>query len=118
MRMARPSGKRAYAVLVSPLSRRYAALSTSRPAVCIVITDPDAKHPLSSRCLQAAFGLTDAEARMAALLAAGENLHAAAAKLGITYGTARARLAEIFQKTETRRQGELVKVLLATLALV
>ncbi len=118
MRMARPSGKRAYAVLVSPLSGRYAALSTLRPAVCIVITDPDAKHPLSSRRLQAAFRLTDAEARMAELLAAGESLHAAAAELGITYGTARARLAEIFQKTETRRQGELIKVLLATLALV
>jgi DNA-binding CsgD family transcriptional regulator len=118
MRMARPSGKRAYAVLVSPLSRRYAALSTLRPAVCIVIADPDAKHPLSSRCLQATFGLTEGEARMAALLAAGENLRATATKLGITYGTARARLAEIFQKTETRRQGELIKVLLATVALV
>jgi DNA-binding CsgD family transcriptional regulator len=118
LRVARPSGKRAYAVLVSPLSTRYAALSALRPAVCIVIADPDAKNPLSARCLQASFGLTEAEARMAALLAAGENLRVTATRLGITYGTARARLAEIFQKTETRRQGELVKVLLATAALV
>lgn len=116
MRISRPSGGRPYAVLISPLSTRYAVLTTTRPAVCIVITDPDAKHPLPSRCFQATFGLTDAEARMAALLAAGENLRDTAAKLGITYGTARARLAEIFQKTETRRQGELIKVLLATLA--
>ena len=50
-------------------------------------------------------------------LAAGEGLRSAAQSLGITYGTARARLAEIFQKTETRRQGELVNLLLTTLAL-
>ena len=116
MRVPRPSGKRAYAVLVSPFSGTYALLSTLRPAVCVVITDPDAAHPLSTRRLQATFGLTDAEARMAALLAAGENLRNTAAKLGITYGTARARLTEIFQKTETRRQGQLIKVLLASLA--
>lgn len=41
-------------------------------------------------------------------------LRSAATKLGITYGTARARLAEIFQKTETRRQAELVRLLLST----
>jgi hypothetical protein len=34
--------------------------------------------------------------------------------MGITYGTARARLAEIFQKTETRRQGQLITLLLTT----
>jgi DNA-binding CsgD family transcriptional regulator len=67
--------------------------------------------------LQAAFGLTEAEARLAALLASGEELRFAAEKLGITYGTARTRLAEIFQKTETRRQAELMKILLTTLAM-
>jgi DNA-binding CsgD family transcriptional regulator len=116
MRLARPSGRRPFAVLVSPLSTKYAVLTTARPAVCIVITDPESKHPLPSHRFKAAFGLTEAEARMAALLAAGENLRDTAARLNITYGTARARLAEIFQKTETRRQGELIKVLLATVA--
>ena len=118
LRIPRPSGKRSYTALVTPVSRKYPALSTLRPVVCVVITDPDARHILSTGRLQAAFALTEAEARMAVLLAAGEDLRSTAANLGITYGTARVRLAEIFQKTETRRQGELIKVLLTTLALV
>jgi DNA-binding CsgD family transcriptional regulator len=118
LRIPRPSGKRPYACLVAPMAVNYAALSTLRPAVCVVITDPDAQILLSIGRLQAAFALTEAEARLAALLAAGEDVRGAAAKLGITYGTARVRLAEIFQKTDTRRQGELIKVLLTTLALV
>ncbi|HEV2983785.1 MAG TPA: hypothetical protein VGX46_05325 [Vicinamibacterales bacterium] len=117
MQAIRASGKRPYVILVSPVARRYPALSTLRPAVCIVITDPRRQRPLSSDRLQAAFGLTEAEARLAAQLAAGEDLRAAADKLGITYGTARTRLADIFQRTETRRQTELIKLLLTTLAI-
>jgi DNA-binding CsgD family transcriptional regulator len=100
------------------MSSKYPALTTLRPAVCVVITDPDAQIVLSAGRIQAAFAMTEAEARLAALLAAGEDLRGAATRLGITYGTARVRLAEIFQKTETRRQSELMKVLLTTLALV
>jgi DNA-binding CsgD family transcriptional regulator len=82
-----------------------------------MITDPDQPSaPLPASHLRAMFGLTDAEARLADRLAAGDELRGAAAKLGITYGTARARLAEIFQKTETHRQGELVSLLLALVA--
>ena len=117
MRVPRPSGKRPYTILVAPVSRRYPVLSVLRPAVCILITDPDAQRPLPSRHVQAAFDLTEAEARLAVLLANGAELRSAAAELKITYGTARARLAEIFQKTETRRQGELIKLLLTTLAI-
>jgi DNA-binding CsgD family transcriptional regulator len=117
MRAQRPSGKRPYALLVVAVSRKYPALSDLRPAVCIMITDPDSQCPLPNSRLRTAFDLTEAEARLAALLAAGEELRSAAEKLGITYGTARTRLAEIFQKTETRRQGELIKLLLTTLAM-
>jgi len=86
MQAIRPSAKRPYVILVSPVARRYPALSTLRPAVCIVITDPNRQRPVSSDPLRAAFGLTAAEARLAAHLAAGEELRAAAEKLGITYG--------------------------------
>jgi DNA-binding CsgD family transcriptional regulator len=116
MRAMRPSGKRPYGILVGPVSQRYPVMSTLRPAVCIVVTDPDRQMPLPCDRLQTAFGLTEAEAKLAALLAAGEGLRIAAEKLEITYGTARTRLAEIFQKTDTRRQGELIRLLLATLA--
>jgi DNA-binding CsgD family transcriptional regulator len=117
MRASRPSGKRPYAILVAQVRGRYPALSTLRPAICILITDPEAKIPLPVDRLRSAFGLTSAEAKLAAVLGSGEDLRSAAAKLEITYGTARVRLADIFQKTQTRRQAELVQVLLATLVL-
>jgi DNA-binding CsgD family transcriptional regulator/PAS domain-containing protein len=117
MRVTRPSGKRPYAVLVTPVGGSLPALSELRPSVLIVITDPDAIALLPKDRLRGAFLLTDAEAQLAALIAAGDDLRCAAAKLGIQYGTARVRLAQIFQKTDTRRQGELVRVLLTTLAM-
>ena len=117
MRAPRRSGKRAYGILVAPIAGRYPGLTAFRPAVCIIITDPETRTSLPIDRLRGAFGLTEAEAMLAALLATGEELRSAAAKLGITYGTARARLAEIFQKTDTRRQSELVSVLLTTLAM-
>jgi DNA-binding CsgD family transcriptional regulator len=120
MRALRSSGKRPYGFLVAPLSHpdrdRDCARGVCRPAVCIVIADPDGARTLPVERLQDAFDLTEAEGRLAARLAAGEGLRSAAQSLGITYGTARARLAEIFQKTETRRQGELINLLLTTLA--
>jgi DNA-binding CsgD family transcriptional regulator len=115
MRAPRPSGRRSYAVLVAAVARRYPALSTLRPAVCVMITDPESRTMLPADRLRAAFGFTEAEARLAALMAAGEDLRSAAEALEITYGTARMRLAQIFDKTETRRQGELIKLLLTTM---
>jgi DNA-binding CsgD family transcriptional regulator len=61
--------------------------------------------------LRCHFGLTPAEARLALQLVAGEPLRAAAAKLSITYETARTELKNIFNKTGTCRQAELVIVI-------
>jgi DNA-binding CsgD family transcriptional regulator/PAS domain-containing protein len=60
-----------------------------------------------------AFGLTSAEARLAAELCAGNSLEIAARHLSITYETARSYLKNIFGKTQTKRQGELVARLLS-----
>lgn len=115
MRVQRPSGRRPYAVLVGPVSGTYPVLSSIRPAVCLVITDPERQIPLPAKRLQEVFGLTAAEARLAVLLANGQELRRSAERLGITYGTARVCLYQIFQKTDTRRQAELVRLLLTTI---
>lgn len=118
MRAVRPSGKRPYGIFVAPIASRFSSPSSLRPVVCVVITNADIQRDLPIDSLRGVFDLTEAEGRLAALLASGEDLKTAAQELSITYGTARARLAEIFQKTETRRQGELVNLLLTTLAVV
>jgi DNA-binding CsgD family transcriptional regulator len=65
--------------------------------------------------LQCHFGLTPAEARLALHLVAGETLRSAAVKLSITYETARTHLKNIFNKTGTCRQAELVVVVVTAL---
>ncbi len=106
MAATRPSGKRPYAVQVTPLS------SLMRAALWIEIHDPDAKPPLPAAALQDVYSLSQSEAALAQCLAAGDDLKAAADKLGIRYSTARTQLTGIFRKTQTRRQGELIRLLL------
>src|SRR5262245_5220674 len=65
--------------------------------------------------LRCHFGLTPAEARLALHLAAGETLRSAEAKLSIRYETARTHLKNIFHKTGTCRQAELVVAIVTTL---
>jgi DNA-binding CsgD family transcriptional regulator len=65
--------------------------------------------------LRCHFGLTPAEARLAFHLVAGETLRSADAKLSSTYETARTQLKNIFKKTGTCRQAELVIVILTAL---
>ena len=57
------------------------------------------------------FGLTPSEARLAFHLVTGETLRSAAAELHISYETARTQLKNIFSKTGTCRQAELVAVI-------
>jgi DNA-binding CsgD family transcriptional regulator len=61
--------------------------------------------------LTRAFGLTPAEARLASIIAKGRSPEQAAGTLGISPGTARNHLKEIFGKTDTHRQSELVALL-------
>jgi DNA-binding CsgD family transcriptional regulator/PAS domain-containing protein len=77
----------------------------------VILVDPDARPQPPEAHLQAAFGLSAAEARLAAWLAGGESLRAAADAHGVAYETARAQLKNIFAKMEISRQSELVALL-------
>ncbi|MEM1198603.1 MAG: helix-turn-helix transcriptional regulator [Pseudomonadota bacterium] len=61
------------------------------------------------------FGLTVAESQLAEQLATGAELNIAAERLGISRNTARNHLQQIFAKTGTRRQGELLVQILGVL---
>jgi DNA-binding CsgD family transcriptional regulator len=67
---------------------------------------------LSWRSIAIQFGLSPAEARLAATLADGTSLEAAAESLSISIHTARTQLKSIFSKCGVRRQGELVATLM------
>jgi DNA-binding CsgD family transcriptional regulator len=59
------------------------------------------------------YSLTAAEARFALEILAGDGIQAAADRLGISKATARTHLSRIFAKTGTRRQAELVRMLIS-----
>ena len=60
------------------------------------------------------FDLAPAEARLAAALASGKSLTTVAAQQGIKVSSARTYLAQIFRKTGTHQQSELVALLKST----
>lgn len=65
--------------------------------------------------VRAMFDLTPKEAQLAAALAMGRTLADAAAGRGISMPTARSQLVQLFRKTGTSRQGQLVSLLLSVL---
>ncbi len=74
----------------------------------VTVSEPDAPVVPLPALLASAFGLTAAEARLTARLAAGFDLRQAADAGGVTAETARSQLKAVFAKTGTRRQVELV----------
>lgn len=115
MRATRPSGRRPFGIWVAGVAQSPAALTAFRPVVWVLINDPERPAGPPVPHLQALFGMTQAEARLAIRLAGGDSLQAAAEELGITYGTARTRLIQLFQKTNTQSQGQLIQLLLGCL---
>lgn len=104
----RPSGRRPYQVVVSPL--RCDASRTDDAHVAILITDPISTDQRASQLCQSC-GLTPTETRLATLLACGQRLETAADLLGVSKNTARTHLKRVFVKTATRRQADLVHLL-------
>lgn len=83
-----------------------------RPLVMLFFYHPGSAQEIDSALLTAAFGLSHAESRVAALLADGVPLKGIADALGVQYDTVRKQLVSIYQKTATNRQPELVRLLM------
>ena len=112
MAISRPSLRRSFAVLVSPLSKGTGPVDQA--VVAVLITDPERSAPASAEVrLAQQFGLTPAEARVANALLAGKTVEAAADELCIAIATLRSHVRSLLQKTGTSRQAELLRVLLS-----
>lgn len=110
--LARRSGARDYVVRVMPLPSGTDLVAGGGPAACILISDPAMPPPCLDELLSSLFRLTEMESRVAECLAAGDSIQQAAERLGIAPATVRTHLAAIFNKTGTRRQPDLVRLLL------
>ncbi|MCJ2126373.1 helix-turn-helix transcriptional regulator [Methylobacterium sp. J-077] len=89
-----------------------AACAIPGNAVLLRVIDPASAPLPDPGVLQAQFGFTPAEAALATDIMAGNDLAASAARRRVTLHTARAHLRRLFEKTGTRRQAELMRLLL------
>ncbi len=110
----RPTG-RPLAVMVVPFVPRERDLAQSEPGALLMIRDPDVSTPTTS-ALRELFGLTPTEAAIAAALVDGKSLQEIAAVSGTTFHTVRSHLKAITQKTGTRRQSDLIALILRSVA--
>jgi len=106
-------GKPPLVASVVPIGAAQRALwPLPRALAGIFIVKPEAPPRIDADLLAEAFRLAPREAQLAARLAQGSDLGQAASALGITIGTARWYLRRVLEKTETRRQAELVALIL------
>ncbi len=113
VRISRPSGAAPLLIVAVPLPRSTFSLwDAVMPArALVVIVDPSAKSRTTSSAIQAAYGLTAAEARVALLLASGVTGAQMPALLGVTAATIKTQLKGCFEKTGVHSQAELSRLL-------
>lgn len=101
-----------------PLMLMIAPLRVSAGVVCgaalLFAFDPESTPPITANTVSSLFTLTEAEAELAVALCSGKTLDEAAEARGTTIHTIRSQLKSIFAKTGTKRQADLVSLLLAS----
>ncbi|MBI1197090.1 MAG: hypothetical protein GC203_04430 [Phenylobacterium sp.] len=100
-------------VSVAPLRAEASVAIRQAPTVLVCVNDLETPRRLSEERLRDIFGLSPAEARVAAALFEGDTPREAAERLGISFYTVRGHLVRIFEKTGVSRQAELTKLLAA-----
>jgi PAS domain S-box-containing protein len=106
---------------VRPLSVMVAPLHLTQPGegspvAAIFIRDLEARLTVAPEVLGKLFGLTPAEARVVVELVKGKRPQEVATDLNVTVNTVRNQLKQIFSKTNTGRQSELVSLVLSSTA--
>jgi DNA-binding CsgD family transcriptional regulator len=112
LRLSRGEDRAPLSVLVIPLRAETNWLAPRQPTAMLFITDPERSSNATAARLRADFALTRMEAAIALEVLDGQGLKVAARRLGISPTTARTHLTAVFDKTGTRRQAELVRVLM------
>jgi DNA-binding CsgD family transcriptional regulator/PAS domain-containing protein len=108
---------RAFAMEMLPLTSpaRQMSMESGRAVLALFIQEVGGLKPLPGEVLVKLYGLTPAETRLLVFLAQGMTLAEAADTLGITQATVRTHLRNVFAKTGTNRQAEVVKLVMSAL---
>jgi DNA-binding CsgD family transcriptional regulator len=100
-----------FEVLVVPTPAHHVWAEGSDSCVAVFVIHSGYRSDHQPALLRGLYGLTPTEAMVASLVSRGDGLSAAASALGIKISTARTHLHRIFDKTGTRRQSELARLI-------
>jgi DNA-binding CsgD family transcriptional regulator len=109
----RPAPLPPLTMVVAPIRAELAWPGLAQPRCAVFVTDPTRLPQPDLAALRKLYGLSRAEAAVALAVCRGQGLAAASAALGIHLSTTRTHLQRVFEKTDTRRQAELARLLLA-----
>ena len=110
LRLAGRDGRRLH-LLVTPLPLESSPFEADA-AAAIFCSDPDAAAGAVARHLECMFGMTPAEARLTEALVGGQSLRQYAEARRLAMSTVRTQLKAATAKTGTRRQADLVRIVL------
>jgi DNA-binding CsgD family transcriptional regulator len=113
MFLTRHSAKSPLFLMVTPLPVREFRVGCETAAAALFLSDPENGVQTPEQVLRQLYGLTPAEAHISSLLARGKTVEEAAVELNVSSNTARTHLKRTFFKTETRRQADLIRILLS-----
>jgi DNA-binding CsgD family transcriptional regulator len=116
MAVSRPSGRRSFPIMLTPLLSTSSESALSDAVAVLYVSDVEAHSLPRSETLRSLYSLTGAEIELVELLCDGASLEEAADRRGVTMNTARSQLKQIFMKTSTGRQSELVRLVLSGIA--
>ena len=88
------------------------------PSAVVFVNDPDCEQAPSSASLQQLFDLTHREAALAVALLRGLDLREASKEMRVSLTTIRSHLDQLFVKTDTHRQSELIRLLLRSVTVL
>ncbi len=106
--LPRPSGGVPWLIEALPMAAARDGRFGGEAAAVLLVADGEARRPPSEQLLGRSFGLTQAEAGLAASLLAGVSLAEHAQRRRIAMPTVRTHLARVLDKTGCRRQADLV----------
>lgn len=113
MTVQRAPGTLPLTLHLSPVPHR-ADFGAQRIAALMLLVDPVERSQIDPACLVTALGLTRAESRVAAALAAGHSVRDIAVATRRTQATVRAHVKQIHRKLGLHTQADLVRLVLTT----
>ncbi len=109
--VSRSEGRRPYVLRAIPIGLND-GIDVTPPTALVVIVDPELEPVPDSDALRRLYGLTKNEAEVALHVLDGQGLVPIADELAVSLATVRTHLQHVFDKTDTHRQAELVRLLL------